>query len=140
MSRFKAGRLFFGWLVFALLMIAQVTRGQTDADQSAIRAAIKSYVEAYNRGDAKAVADHWSEKGQWVSPDGAKHTGKEAIAKALAALFEESKGVTITVDGMEQTLRAVTDTAGRFTLNPAPPGRFFVHIDAVLFQTCSSKG
>lgn len=38
-------------------------------------------------------------------------------------------GVTITVDGMEQSLRTVTDLNGKFTLNPVPPGRFFVHID-----------
>src|SRR5215212_10549907 len=108
MSRpFKADCLFFGWLIFPLLLIAQAAIAQTDSDETAIRAAIKSYVEAYNRGDAKAVADHWSEKGQWVSPDGAKHTGKEAIAKALAALFEESKGVTITVD--EPEVRLITD-------------------------------
>jgi hypothetical protein len=38
-------------------------------------------------------------------------------------------GVTITVDGAEESLRTVTDTAGRFRLEPAPAGRFFVHID-----------
>ena len=38
-------------------------------------------------------------------------------------------GVTITVDGAEQTLRAVTDAAGNFVLSPAPAGRFFVHVD-----------
>jgi len=37
--------------------------------------------------------------------------------------------VTITVDGMEQDLRAVTDTNGFFRLEPVPPGHFFVHID-----------
>ena len=39
------------------------------------------------------------------------------------------EGVTVTVDGTEQTLRAVTDTNGFFTLQPAPSGEFFVHID-----------
>ncbi len=39
------------------------------------------------------------------------------------------EGVTITVDGREQELRATTDAEGNFTLSPAPPGRFFVHID-----------
>jgi hypothetical protein len=39
------------------------------------------------------------------------------------------KGVLITVDGAEQELRAVTDDQGQFTLSPAPPGRFFVHVD-----------
>ncbi len=38
-------------------------------------------------------------------------------------------GVTITVDGMEETLRAVTDTNGFFSLSPCPAGEFFVHID-----------
>ena len=39
------------------------------------------------------------------------------------------EGVTITVDGQEETLRTVTDGEGRFTLQPAPAGTFFVHID-----------
>jgi len=39
------------------------------------------------------------------------------------------RGVTITVDGAEETLRAVTGADGRFTLSPSPSGRFFVHID-----------
>lgn len=38
-------------------------------------------------------------------------------------------GVTITVDGAEQDLRAVTAADGSFTLQPAPAGRFFVHVD-----------
>jgi len=38
-------------------------------------------------------------------------------------------GVTITVDGAEETLRTTTGADGRFTLTPAPAGRFFVLID-----------
>ena len=38
-------------------------------------------------------------------------------------------GVTITVDGAEQTLRTTTATDGTFTLTPAPAGRFFVLVD-----------
>lgn len=38
-------------------------------------------------------------------------------------------GVTITVDGAEETLRTVTDASGHFRLEPAPAGRFFVHVD-----------
>jgi len=49
-------------------------------------------------------------------------TGTNAVNRPLG-------GVTITVDGMEQSLRAVTDAQGNFTLSPAPAGRFFVHID-----------
>lgn len=39
------------------------------------------------------------------------------------------KGVTITVDGVEETLRTVTDAQGFFHLQNSPAGRFFVHID-----------
>lgn len=38
-------------------------------------------------------------------------------------------GVTVTVDGAEETLRAVTDAEGRFRLEPCPAGDFFVHVD-----------
>ena len=39
------------------------------------------------------------------------------------------RGVTVTVDGAEETLRAVTDAEGFFRLSPSPAGRFFVHVD-----------
>lgn len=39
------------------------------------------------------------------------------------------RGVTITVDGMEDVLRTTTDEQGFFRLSPAPAGRFFVHVD-----------
>lgn len=39
------------------------------------------------------------------------------------------EGVTITVDGAEESLRTTTDVNGFFRLQPAPAGRFFVHVD-----------
>jgi subtilase family serine protease len=39
------------------------------------------------------------------------------------------EGATITVDGMEDKLRAVTDQNGNFCLESAPVGHFFVHVD-----------
>ncbi|MBL9129358.1 MAG: Ig-like domain-containing protein, partial [Verrucomicrobiales bacterium] len=38
-------------------------------------------------------------------------------------------GVTITVDGLEETIRTTTDVQGNFKLTPVPAGRFFVHVD-----------
>ena len=57
-----------------------------------------SYVAAYNRGDAKAVAAHWSESGEWISPSGQRFQGKPAIEKEMQSLFTENKGVRIEVD------------------------------------------
>lgn len=49
-------------------------------------------------------------------------TGASAINRPL-------EGVTITVDGAEETLRTTTDAMGNFKLEPSPAGRFFVHVD-----------
>jgi hypothetical protein len=46
-------------------------------------------------------------------------------------------GVTVTVDGAEETLRAVTDAQGNFILSPCPAGSFFVHIDGRTSQHSS---
>ena len=63
------------------------------ADENAIRAAVESYVDAYNRGDARAVAAQWSETGEWISPSGQRFQGRPAIEKELKNLFAENKGV-----------------------------------------------
>jgi uncharacterized protein (TIGR02246 family) len=75
--------------------IAKPSEKATDAN--AIRANIDSYVAAYNRGDAKAVAAHWSDSGEWISPSGERFQGKRAIEKELQTLFAEKKGVRIEV-------------------------------------------
>ncbi|MSU62107.1 MAG: hypothetical protein EXS31_06885 [Pedosphaera sp.] len=49
-------------------------------------------------------------------------TGSNAVNRPL-------EGVTVTVDGSEETLRTTTDSLGNFTLDPCPAGRFFVHVD-----------
>lgn len=103
----KAVLYFLSLFALLLLSAAFVTYAQqSESDETTIRAAIKSYVEAYNKGDAKAVAEHWSETGEWVSPSGEKHVGKEAIAASLKSLFDENKGVTIKVDAPE--IRMIT--------------------------------
>jgi uncharacterized protein (TIGR02246 family) len=76
-------------------------------DEAAVQAAVKSYVEAYNRGDATAVADHWSDDGEWLTPDGERVAGRDAIEKAMAEFFAENKGVTIEV--ADPRIRLVDD-------------------------------
>lgn len=50
-------------------------------------------------------------------------------ASELTSTNRPLSGVTITVDGAEESLRTTTDAEGRFTLTPCPAGRFFVHVD-----------
>ena len=63
-------------LMFAVLARAAEEKPEIRMDKEAIRAALESYVVAYNRGDAKAVAAHWSESGEWISPSGRTVPGK----------------------------------------------------------------
>jgi hypothetical protein len=64
--------------------------------------------------------------------------GTAVVGQVLASeLGEENgqpinmplEGVTISLDGKEDTVFAVTDTEGNFKLEPVPGGEFFVHID-----------
>ena len=82
-------------LIFAVSAQAAEKKPKSSSDESAIRAAVESYVAAYNRGDAKAVASHWSESGDWISPSGQRFQGRQAIEKEMGVLFAENKGVKI---------------------------------------------
>jgi uncharacterized protein (TIGR02246 family) len=73
--------------------------GERARDEAAIRAAIASYVEAYNHGDAGAVAAHWGDGGEWVNSDGERFEGRTAIEQAMKKFFEENQGVKLEVDG-----------------------------------------
>jgi uncharacterized protein (TIGR02246 family) len=84
---------------------AEKKSGQ-EADVAAIRAAVDSYIAAYNRGDAAAVAAHWSPTGQWTSPAGESVQGPKAIEKELRAWFATNKGVRIEV--IDPKVRLVT--------------------------------
>ncbi|MGA2256988.1 MAG: SgcJ/EcaC family oxidoreductase [Thermoguttaceae bacterium] len=85
-------------IVMSVSPLYAVEKGKSEkSDQDAIRAAIDSYVAAYNRGDAKAVAAFWSDSGEWISPSGQRFQGKQAIEKEMQSLFNENKGVRIEV-------------------------------------------
>lgn len=99
-------------LVFSLLLApalalsAAEKKSGEDAEVAAIRAAIDSYVAAYNKGDAKAVAAHWSEDGHWISPTGERAEGVAAIRSQLEEVFAKSKDVRIEV--LQPSIRLVT--------------------------------
>jgi uncharacterized protein (TIGR02246 family) len=93
-------------LIFAVSASADDKKPQDAADEAAIRATVDTYVAAYNRGNAQAVATHWSENGEWISPSGKRVRGKQAIEKEMQALFAENKGVKIEV--MHPAIRIVS--------------------------------
>jgi uncharacterized protein (TIGR02246 family) len=121
------GRLVTIAAVLILSVSASAAEKKSDdkSDQDAIRAAVDSYTAAYNRGDARAVASHWSESGEWISPSGQRFQGREAIEKELAALFAANKGLHVEV--LQPAIRllskdvAVEEGIARATRPGEPP-------------------
>jgi uncharacterized protein (TIGR02246 family) len=63
------------------------------SDEAAVRKALESYVEAYNRGDVAAMASQWARDGEFVSPSGERFKGRDKIRAALQTFFAENKGI-----------------------------------------------
>jgi uncharacterized protein (TIGR02246 family) len=93
-------------LVLASRPAVAAESGQEAQDLRAIRAAVDSYVAAYNRGDAKVVAEHWSETGRWISPSGRVVQGRKAIEEEMKAILAENPGIRLEV--LNPRIRFVT--------------------------------
>lgn len=68
-----------------------------NADEKAILEAIYAYKEAFNRGDAKALADLYSEHAELVDDTGRTLQGREAIRKEFAGIFEQNPGAQLNI-------------------------------------------
>ncbi len=66
------------------------------AEEAAIRKAIESYVAAFNRGDAMALAALWSPEAVYTSPlSGVQVVGRAEIEQQFAAMFADAKGAKL---------------------------------------------
>lgn len=86
-------------IVLAICPRVRAEPSQTaNPDAAAIRQAIASYVDAFNRADAAAMAAHWAEDGEWINPDGVRFRGRQALKKELEAYFRETTGQHLEVE------------------------------------------
>lgn len=91
-------------------------KGQ-DADREAIAKAVRSFAAAFESGDAKALAAHWTENGEYVDDDGTVLRGRAAIEKEYAEVFAKRKGapkVEIEVDAIRFPSRDTAIEEGHF--------------------------
>src|SRR5262245_52639168 len=66
------------------------------ADEAAIRKAAASYVEAFNKHDANALAELWSPDAVYLNRStGEQAAGRAAIAEQFVAQFKEQPNVKI---------------------------------------------
>lgn len=67
-------------------------------DERALREAAAKYAEAFNRGDADALAAFYAKDAIYDEGEGPVITGRDEIRKALAANLEGNPGTKMTID------------------------------------------
>ncbi|MCE9556735.1 MAG: SgcJ/EcaC family oxidoreductase [Planctomycetes bacterium] len=85
--------------VMALATIANAADKAVDtkAAEAAIRASGETFVKAFNKGDAKSLAELWTEEGTLADQRGVILKGRKAIQGEYAALFKQQPGAKIEV-------------------------------------------
>jgi uncharacterized protein (TIGR02246 family) len=86
-----------------------VSAGQTEGDskdKTALQKNGEAFVEAFHKGDARALAAFWTPDGDYTDETGRHLKGREAIEKAFQQYFAENKGLKLRIDS--QSLRFVT--------------------------------
>ncbi len=89
--------LLFVFLFFAPLPAIGSEATESAKEAEAIRKNIAQYVEAYNQQDAKTLADSWSRDGEWITPEGRRIRGREAIKSELVASLTDNPEKTTLV-------------------------------------------
>jgi uncharacterized protein (TIGR02246 family) len=106
--RRKFGRFTLAFIVIASsFTYAETPKASREKDEAEIRSAIDAYVKAYNASDAQAVANLWSEEGEWVSPQGERLHTRKAIAAELAQMFKLAPKLSIEI--AKPSIRFITN-------------------------------
>ena len=81
-----------------------------NSEGDAIAKQAEAFIEAFHKGDAKAVAACWAEDGEYTDVSGRRLKGRNEIEKAFTDFFAAHKGLKVRIDS--ESLRFLTpDTA-----------------------------
>ena len=67
----------------------------SDPSLDEIRAGSQAFVDAFNKGDAAAIAGMWTLNGEYIDGAGNLFAGREAIEKSYADFFRENTGAQL---------------------------------------------
>src|SRR4051812_18761952 len=86
-------------LAIALGGTTALAADDTDAQQqAAIAKKAQAFVDAFQKGDANAVAAFWAPDGDYSDIGGRLLKGRKAIADDFADLFAQNKGLTLRIE------------------------------------------
>jgi uncharacterized protein (TIGR02246 family) len=93
-------------------------------DHKALAKGAEAFIEAFDKGNAKALAEFWTTNGDYTDQTGRNLKGRKAIENAFKTLFSENKGLKLRINSL--ALRFVTpDVAledGTTEVSPADGG------------------
>ncbi len=98
---------------------------KTDSgDLAAIRQAAVDFEAAFNKGDAAAVAAHWTEDGDYKAETGKVFSGRKAIENEYKEFLAAHPGqrILIVIDSLKLLSDSAAIEDGRAILEPAPVG------------------
>jgi uncharacterized protein (TIGR02246 family) len=90
---------------FALPGSAEQPKGDPK-DKEAIAKNAEAFVEAFHKGDARALAAFWTEDGDFTDQTGRHIKGRAALEKAFKQMFAENEGLKLHIES--ESLRFVT--------------------------------
>ncbi|MCX5860968.1 MAG: SgcJ/EcaC family oxidoreductase [Deltaproteobacteria bacterium] len=90
--------LILGLLALSVCSAVAQESTQYGREEAAIRHLVVLYVNAFNRGDGKALAALWAEDGEYLGPSGETAKGRDKIEAILEKFFSENKGSQLEVD------------------------------------------
>src|SRR5882724_3863136 len=70
----------------------------TDPKVAEVTKTAGAFVEAFHKGDAKAVAAFWTPDGDFVDVDGRVFKGRKAIEDSFTEFFADNKGLKLRMD------------------------------------------
>jgi uncharacterized protein (TIGR02246 family) len=68
-----------------------------EADRDAVRTAVKDFAQTFEKGDAKALADLWTEEGEYVADDGTTLHGRAALKDGYTQFFKKNSDAKLEV-------------------------------------------
>jgi uncharacterized protein (TIGR02246 family) len=94
--------LIFSALAFGLstgTSWAQPRAGNPEGE-AGIQKNAEAFVEAFHKGDSKALAARWTADGDYTDQDGRQFKGRDAIEKLFAGMFAANKGLKVRIDSV----------------------------------------
>lgn len=67
-------------------------------DIAAIKKSMKSFLAAFEKGDAKTVAAHCTPQGEYIADDGTKYQGHKELEKVYTEFFNKNKNLKVAAE------------------------------------------